>query len=75
MTSVENKPILLIIHKTWCGACQSKNNFCFVFTLNLNINLNIKIKELKQALADSMKFKEMSQKFLMVNLEVIIVNK
>ena len=47
----------------------------FIFTLNLNINLNLKIKELKQALADSMKFKELSQKFLMVNLEVIIVNK
>ena len=42
-----SKPIFLLIHKSWCGACQN----------------------LKPKLAESDKFKDLSEKFVMVNVE------
>ncbi|CAF1130901.1 unnamed protein product, partial [Brachionus calyciflorus] len=43
----EKKPFFILIHKTWCGACQN----------------------LKESLRDSIKFKELSELFHMINLE------
>jgi protein-disulfide reductase (glutathione) len=47
-----SKPIFLLIHKSWCGACQN----------------------LKPKLAESDKFKDLSEKFVMVNVEVIDIS-
>ena len=76
------KPVMLVIHKSWCGACKSKlKSHCYnVSGMNHvqvqqswdNAIKNISLfSDLKPIVAESKQIAELSKKFVMINVEVI----
>ena len=77
---------MLVIHKSWCGACKSKlKSHCYnVSGMNHvqvqqswdNAIKNISLfSDLKQIVAESKQIAELSKKFVMINVEVINARK
>ena len=78
---------MLIIHKSWCGACKSKlkshdyNVSCMNHVLVDNSPGTTVLKnvspfsDLKPIVAESKQIAELSTKFVMINVEVINARK
>ena len=77
---------MLIIHKSWCGACKSKlkshrYNVSGINHVQVQQSWDKGIKnvspftDLKPIVAESKQIAELSKKFIMINVEVINARK